>query len=259
MKNVDPAFNTSYQKLVNRVVWLLVKILPKTTLPPNLSRFVLNYIDPHLYMNGWFLQPFNGQAMRYRQIINISERLKPTVAIETGTFLGSTTPILSSLVSGKTFTIEFVQKFAEKARKRFESHFSTFPIELIIGDSGTQIHHVLQKLDPASEVLLAYLDAHWEEEIPTTKELTELIAWGENWIAVIDDFRVPGDDSYGFDKYDENTVDKSMIPDVVGIRTFVPKKTAETETGARRGTAYVFGPAFSGLDFAREFPELRSI
>lgn len=259
MTKVNPIFGNSYQRLINRVLWVLVRILPKTTLPSNLSRFILNYIDPLIYMNGWFLQPFNGQTMRYRQIVNISEKLKPTVAIETGTYLGSSTPILSSLVSGKTFTIEYVQKFAEKAQERFVSHFPAFSIELIVGDSGTQIHHVLQKLDPASEVLLAYLDAHWEKEIPTTKELTELIAWGENWIAVIDDFKVPGDDSYGFDKYDENTVDRSMIPDVAGIRSFVPKKTAEAETGARRGTAYVFGPAFNGLDFAKEFPELRSI
>lgn len=248
-----------YQKIVNRFIWLLVAILPKTFLPSNLSKFILNYIDPPIYMSSWFIQPFNGRAARYRQLIKISETLKPTIAIETGTYLGTSTPILASLVSGKTYTIEYVNKFAEKAKKRFESQFSSFPIELIIGDSGKQINKILKNLDPQVEIILAYLDAHWEKDFPTTTELTELISWGENWIAVIDDFKVPGDDSYGFDKYGEQIVDKSLIPEKEGVLTFVPAASGILETGARRGTAYVFGPAFKQLNFAHEFPDLRRI
>ena len=136
-------------------------------------------------MDSWFNQPFNGQAVRYRQIIKISEKFKPTVAIETGTFLGASTPILATLVSGKTYTVEFVNEFAEKARKRFETLFPKFSIELIIGDSAKQIKKILQNLDSKEEVVLAYLDAHWEEHIPTSQELSELISWGVNGLPLL--------------------------------------------------------------------------
>lgn len=248
-----------YQRLMGRLIGLLFKILPKITLPANLSNFILNYIDPTLYMNGWFIQPFNGQTSRYRQLIKISEKLRPTVAIETGTYLGTSTPILATLVSGKTYTIEYVKKFADKAKERFNLYYPDSQIELIVGDSGTQIHHVLQKLNNSNEVVLAYLDAHWEKDIPLTKELEELVAWGDNWVAVIDDFKIPGDGSYGYDSYGDKIVDKSMVPVITGVLTFVPTRSGESETGARRGTAYVFGPAYKNMDFAQEFPELGRI
>ena len=212
-----------------------------------------------MFMNEWFVQPFNGQAARYRQLIRISEKLNPTVAIETGTYLGISTPILATLVTGRTYTIEYVQEFAEKARSKFELYSPDAPIELIVGDSGTQIHYVLQKLNPSTEVVLAYLDAHWEKNIPLTTELSELISWGDNWIAVIDDFKIPGDASYGFDTYGDKILDKSLIPEATDVLVFVPSRKGESETGARRGTAYVFGPAYKEMDFGQDFPELRPI
>lgn len=96
---------------------------------------------------------------------------------------------------------------------------------------------ILDKLDPDTEGVLAYLDAHWVKEIPARNELTALASWGGNWVAIIDDFKVPGDPSYGFDQYGEIAVDLTLIPDSLGIQIFVPKISAETETGANKGTA----------------------
>ena len=232
---------------------------PKFVLGPNLSRFVLNYINPYIYIDRWSSQPFNGQNSRYRQIVLISEFFKPTVAIETGTYLGTSTPALAKLVSRQTYTIEFVKSFAEKSKKRFNSRFNSLNITLLQGDSALLMKGILGELDPDTEGVLAYLDAHWEKEIPTKNELTALASWGGNWVAIIDDFKVPGDPSYGFDQYGEIAVDLTLIPNSQGIQIFVPKISAETETGAKKGTAYVFGSRYTDLELVDKFPDPRKI
>jgi len=247
------------QRITSKAFRVIFKLGPKFVLGPNLSRFVLNYIDPYIYIDRWSSQPFNGQSARYRQIVLISEFFKPTVAIETGTYLGTSTPALANLVSRETFTIEFVRKFAEKSKKRFENKFGSLNINLLHGDSAFLMKEILGKLSPGSDSILAYLDAHWEAEIPTRNELLQLVNWGGSWVAVIDDFEVPGDASYGFDKYGDLVVDKSMIPLVENIQVLVPRSTAEKESGAKKGTAYVFGQSFSNLNLEVEFPELRRI
>ena len=52
---------------------------------------------------------------------------------------------------------------------------------------------------PKSERVIAYLDAHWESYIPTAVEIESLISWGGPWIALIDDFKIETDLTYGFD------------------------------------------------------------
>lgn len=234
----------------------LFRLGPKFYLGKELSRFILHYIDPYIYMNKWYSRPFNGQVSRHKQIQQISNVVKPDVAIETGTFLGTSTPYLSTMVSGDTYTIEFVAKYAKKARMRFESEFQNLRITLIEGNSVKEIQSLLKNI-PSTSTILAYLDAHWEKDLPTAQELNELLQWGNNWVAVIDDFKVPGDDSYGFDQYGELVVDQSLIPQ--GVRLMVPNQSAKSESGARKGTAYVFGPAFKSKNLTENFPDLREI
>jgi len=246
-------------KAVSTALGIIFRFGPKFRIGGNFGRFVLNYLDQYLWMDKWSAQPFNGQAERYRQIILVAEFLKPTVAIETGTYLGTSTPALASLVTGQTFTIEFSEKLANKSRARFESRFSNLNINLIKGDSASSIALILKTLNPKDESILAYLDAHWEKDIPTKRELLELVNWGGSWVAVIDDFQVPGDATYGFDKYGDLVVDQSLIPWSHGVHVLVPQKSANTETGARKGTAYVFSASFSGKDLSTYFPGLRNI
>lgn len=247
------------QRITSKALRIIYKFGPKFVLSPNLSRFVLNYIDPYLYIDHWSSQPFNGQNVRYRQIMLISEFLKPTVAIETGTYLGTSTPALANLVSTKTFTIELDKEFAQKSKSRFEKKFKPLNINVMQGDSAVLIEKILNKLNPDFEVILAYFDAHWESEIPIQKELLAISSWGGSWIAIIDDFRVPDDDSYGFDRYGSTVVDKTIIPFIEGIQILVPRSSAIKETGAKKGTAYVFSPLFCNFNLENQFPQLRKI
>ena len=248
--------NRKSKRFFSRLLNALFRFGPKFYLGRDFSTFILHYIDPYLYMNKWFSRPFNGQVIRHKQIQHISNVVKPDVAIETGTFLGTSTPYLATMVSGNTYTIEFVPKYAKKARARFESEFQHLKITLIEGNSVNQIHTLLRTI-PSTSTILAYLDAHWEKELPTAHELNQLLQWGNNWVAVIDDFKVPGDNSYGFDQYGELVVDESLIPQ--GVRLMVPRQSSESESGARKGTAYVFGPAYKKENLTEDFPDLREV
>jgi hypothetical protein len=246
----------SHWRFFPRVLNALFRFGPKFYFGRNLSIFILHYIDPYIYMNKWFSRPFNGQVSRHKQIQQISNVVKPDVAVETGTFLGTSTPYLATMVSGNTYTIEFVAKYAKKARMRFESEFQNLRITLIEGNSVKEIQRLLRTIPPTSTIL-AYLDAHWEKELPTAQELNELLQWGDNWVAVIDDFKIPGDDSYGFDQYGDLVVDQSLIPQ--GVRLMVPNQSAKSESGARKGTGYVFGPAYKNENLTEDFPDLREV
>jgi hypothetical protein len=52
-------------------------------------------------------------------------------------------------------------------------------------------------------------------------------------------------------------VDQSLIPN--GVRLMVPNQSAKSESGARKGTAYVFGPAYKNENLTEHFPDLREV
>jgi hypothetical protein len=138
------------------------------------------------------------------------------------------------------YTIEIDEATFEKAKARHQSNYRDLDITHILGDSAHEIEKVLNVLDPATDRVIAYLDAHWLDAIPTKEELNKLVAWGGDWIAIIDDFQVPNDSGYSFDQYGEVTIGKSQVPKHSGIRTFTPSISSEMETGAKRGTGYIF-------------------
>jgi hypothetical protein len=214
--------------------------MPKFVFGVGFSEALLDHIAPSVYFDKWMIQPFNGQAVRWSTISAISRSFEPSVAIETGTYLGSSTPYISSLPSGKTYTIEINEESLKKTTRRFRENHSERDIELILGDSAQEIRKVLGGLDPGSARVIAYLDAHWLDAIPTTDELLALVEWGGAWVAIIDDFKVPHDTGYGFDHYGKITIGAEIVPTNCGISIFVPGVPSIRETNAKRGTGYLF-------------------
>ena len=108
-----------------------------------------------------------------------------------------------------------------------------------------------------SESVFAYLDAHWEEDLPLAQEL-EIIA--SNWshaVVMIDDFRVPGDEGYGYDDYGPGkalTADYLPFGALTDWSILYPLAASEEETGARRGCCVLASPAMSRVV---QIPSLR--
>jgi predicted O-methyltransferase YrrM len=208
----------------------------------SISFKLMEYIHPKDKTKNWGIIPLNGQYVRMQQIVHISQELSPTHVIETGTYFAGSTGFLSSLTQGTCFSIEVDPRIHKIAEENILANFGNQNIHLIQGSSDTEIEHVLALLSESARVL-AYLDAHWYENMPLQRELIALSSWGGVWVAVIDDFKVPGDVGYGFDKYGQVEIGPQIIPSEIfncGAKVYVPKTPSDEETGKRRGTGYVF-------------------
>jgi predicted O-methyltransferase YrrM len=114
------------------------------------------------YFDLWFAQPLNGQYKRLEFFLNLFRIVKPTVLIETGTYLGSSTIFFSQFVN-QIYTIESEQKYFYLSQKRF-LNLNITNIEGILGNSELTLALILKKIPPDSNpILVAYLDAHWNK------------------------------------------------------------------------------------------------
>lgn len=224
----------------SKLFTLLKNFAPELQFRRSLAEVLLVHFKPSDFFDHWSVQPFNGQLVRHETVFRIIKQIMPTVCIKTGTYLGSTTPYLAGYSRSPTHTIEIDPLSAKKSFDRHQKNFSNLNINNILGDSSEEIGKVLKKLDASDQVVLAYLDAHWLDIIPTNKELDSLVCWGGRFVAIIDDFYVPWDSGYGFDQYGDVVIGETLVPKSSGVRIFASSVESRLETGAKCGTGYVF-------------------
>lgn len=208
------------------------------------SAFWLKHIEPSQIFGHWYVLPFNGQARRLFCFSVISFLFKPTIGIETGTYYGTSTYLFRGIPTiRKTYSIESNSTFFKASLTRLERQVTDGNLMLICGDSRVEIANILAGLDPETEKVIAYLDAHWAGDIPTTKEVMSLLDWGGNWVAIIDDFQIPGPKGfgYGYDSYNGKVVNAEIFHNLKDFSILIPTEDSLMETGARRGTAYLAG------------------
>lgn len=191
-----------------------------------------------VFQGEYWVYPLGGQARRIAKIVNLVDSFKPTLVIETGTYLGTTTPMLANISGVRCVTIEKMARYAMKAKQHFDFNYPDLKIESIVGNSSDELTKLLNDVPPKNERVLAYLDAHWFDYLPTFDELKALMNWGGAFVAIIDDFHVEEDEGYGWDQYiNGNKVDKNLVPNELML--FVPTTSSKLEGLFRKGTAYV--------------------
>jgi predicted O-methyltransferase YrrM len=226
------------------------KSVPRFFFSVPFSYLLLDHIEPFVFMDNWSSLPFNGQARRMSTIASIAANADFGVVIETGTYLGSSTPYLAGLFSCQTYTVEIDKHFAERAQSRFITNHSSLKISSLVGDSAELVAKILKNV-PRDKLVFAYLDAHWLDAIPTNQEIKHLIEWGGDWVAVIDDFLIASDPGYKFDSYGDKVIGLGIIPQNSELQVWIPRESSDLETGVRSGTGYVF----SSAALAEGFPE----
>lgn len=200
-----------------------------------INAFFGNLISQH----QWYELPFNGQVRRCLKILQILSDLNPDSAVETGTYLGTTTEFLTQILSCKVHTIEVVPENADTAIRRFEESGCKDLVDIRIGDSSIELPKILDELSKeGKEKLFTYLDAHWESALPLKEELRALESWDGACIAVVDDFKIPDRQEYGFDTYDTSEVSAEYLGETT-FELWLVDEDSRFETGARRGTAYL--------------------
>lgn len=208
------------------------------------SELWLKHVDPNAIFRHWFVLPFNGQAFRLYSFAIICHLLKPTVGIETGTYYGTSTYLFRGIPTiRKTYSIEYDKRFFEISFFRLRQQILDGNLEIINGDSKSEISNILAELNPETERVIAYLDAHWNGDIPTIFEVQSLLNWKGNWVALVDDFQIPGPSGvgYGYDSYNGQDVNSEIFDGMGEFSILVPSQLASNETGARRGTGYFVG------------------
>lgn len=180
-----------------------------------------------------FGKPFNGQIARRRTVDLLVREFSPGALIETGTFLGFTTRCLASY-GLPTYTVEVSPRYRYAARTALRDLDS---VTMIWGDSAATMRHLASR--PNVTRPLAYLDAHWEEDVPLNAEVDCLLSNWKEVVIVIDDFHVPGKPGYGYDIYNgvPLSLDELSLPGDVTVA--YPAVTAVEETGSRRGTVFL--------------------
>lgn len=238
-------------KIRSRIIKFLVRPLLAQLGNVVFSTRLSNLLTPHIrtesYLDMWAVRPMNGQRNRLRTSFLLSEILKPSYAIESGSYLGTTTQYLVGLADKKTYSIEINNDFSEIAKTRLKADIAANRVEIVDGNSARELPRILQTINPNESSVFAYLDAHWLEHIPLLEEIQSLLDWGGNFIAVVDDFFIPEDVGYGYDLYEKHRVDISHIPVSNNISVWVPSENSDSETGAKRGTAYVVSQKYRAV------------
>jgi predicted O-methyltransferase YrrM len=224
---------------IKKFALFFINTLHRISLPIGLSKIIIPHLAIESYLDLWVVRPMNGQINRLRTAYLLSGILRPTHAIETGTYLGTTTQYLTSMVTEKTYSIEVNKKYIDVAKKRLSNEIRASVVELILGNSKIEIMNILNNLDPSRHRILVYLDAHWSEYVPLKDEIQSLLDWGGVFIAIIDDFMIPLDAGYGFDLYKNYRIDASQVPLSEKISIWMPSQPSSSETGSKRGTAYL--------------------
>jgi hypothetical protein len=186
--------------------------------------------------------PFNGQRMRVGAVRAIFAAVPFTAVIETGTFRALTTRFLRTITRAPIATIEINQRYYDYSRGRLRS---APDVHQFLGSSP----EVLARLaaDPlwTAGPTFFYLDAHWLDNLPLVDELRAIRPAWPDFVALVDDFRVDGDEGYGWDDYGPGkSLELGLLDDpaFADLRVFWPSAPATRESGQRQGYVVLATP-----------------
>jgi hypothetical protein len=202
--------------------------------------------------------PFNGMQRRTAAVAAMFAAIPFATVIETGTYRALTTRHLSTLTKAPIATIEVNPTYYRFSQGRLGKipHVHQFlgrspaVLELLRGDAAWQ-----------NEPVFFYLDAHWLNDLPLLDEMAQIRLGWTNFAALIDDFRVDGDDGYFYDDYGPGKALTLPLfandPGLADLHVFWPTARSAQENGARRGWVVLASPGVV-TDALAQLPQLRS-
>ncbi len=154
--------------------------------------------------------PLHGDVISIQLFKEIVEEFDIDTIVETGTFRGFTTELLAKMFPKiKIYTCEINGLNYLKAKKNLAKYKN---VHLFKGTSPTFLADLLDNKKISNKTLF-YLDAHWLDEWPLEEEIKIISTRLKNAIVVIDDFKVPGNNNFAFDKYGSK---ECALPMIIG-------------------------------------------
>jgi hypothetical protein len=141
---------------------------------------------------------FNGLAGRKRIFEELLKKYRFTCIIETGTHVGETTGYLAVTSKLPVYSSEINPNMYSLARMRLKNISG---IHLYHSDSRKFIAELSANPEMVRNETFFYLDAHWGKNCPLVEEIERIASRWKKFVIMIDDFQVPGDDGYGYDRF----------------------------------------------------------
>ncbi|OGP76149.1 MAG: hypothetical protein A2Z40_05605 [Deltaproteobacteria bacterium RBG_19FT_COMBO_60_16] len=141
---------------------------------------------------------FNGLAGRKRIFEEVLKKYRFSCIIETGTHNGETTGYLSVRSKLPVYSSEINKNMYLLARMRLKNISGIY---LYHSDSRAFIKELSNNPEIVQSEVFFYLDAHWGNDCPLVEEIEQIASRWEKFVIIVDDFQVPGDDGYGYDRY----------------------------------------------------------
>jgi hypothetical protein len=202
-----------------------------------LAPTVIGRIEYKLRRSAGIL-PMNGQAARLEIVREIFELCLIRRVVETGTFRGATTEWLAQF--GKPVTaIEINPVYAAYCRARLRAYEN---VQIKNLNSIEGLKFLIDEIHDRATPIFFYLDAHWYDYLPLKQELKVILVNFEKPVVMIDDFQVPDDPDYRFDKDNSGealTIDYIQQAKIPLGTYFFPKVRGRWETGAKRGSVVI--------------------
>lgn len=198
---------------------------------------VLGMLDYYRFPKTWnsWGGAFNDQEFRKKIFRELMERTAFSAIVETGTFRGATTKFLYEDSGLPVYTVEVNPRYYGYVKSKF---LFSGGIRSYHADSRTFLNNLLSTQKFAGQSIFFYLDAHWGSDLPLAEEL-QIIFGKCKAVVMVDDFKVPGDDGYGYDTYPGNKIlDLEYLRPVnreLDLSVFFPASRADKETGKKRG------------------------
>lgn len=172
--------------------------------------------------------PFNNQKTRTEIIDSIFNNEQFDEIIETGTLLGNTTEYFANKNIPVT-SVEISELYFLISKARF---LDKKKVNLINSDSSK----FLSNLNPSKRKIFFYLDAHSQDFIPLQEEISHCLKF-ENSIILIDDFKVPENDTFGYDTYGNIELSIENYDQLLNHDLYFPNYDAKIDFNSR---GYVF-------------------
>jgi hypothetical protein len=231
---VNTLVHVQAQEVMTALNDALQRIFTPHFFPEDLS-ILPSFVDTIRHLSFPILG-FNEQVVRATVFLRTLNLLGCDAFVETGTSRGDT----SLLIAAQTMLPIFSCELSKKTYGHASALLHPFGerVRITLGDSRSFLRQFLNS--SRFRCPFFYLDAHWNADIPLLQELELILSRSENFIVVIDDFRVPADSGFKYDMYGTISFDLPYIAPVLRthaneVWVLYPSYPSELETGARRG------------------------
>jgi predicted O-methyltransferase YrrM len=144
--------------------------------------------------------PFNADPECATYVKKLLTDLRINMAVETGTFHGTTTQWLARHIP-KVHTVEISEHYRNIAMKFFQKECPN--IKFHLGNSPSVLQKVILPNISSNDRVVYYLDAHWNQYWPILDELNAIATSSSknNCLIIIDDFQIPDHPHVPYDRY----------------------------------------------------------